>query len=282
MKKMIITADDFGMCSSVNEAIIDCIEVGVVCSTNVMVNMESAGDATLLRQKYPKLSIGIHYNFTVGKPIRSKEEVKTLVNENGFFHSLKDFRKLYHKKKICNAEIISEMEAQYNEFVALCGAPDYWNSHENVHLDFFLYQIFTNKSERLNIMKMRSNQRIYLPASRHQTMSLKWHLFNPIKTLVINTWQNQSKKKGILSPDGLILCLNEEDKFNFEYLCKNIRWAAKNVAELLIHPAKTLGCEYFGDLTDKRLNEYEYYSKHAATGVANENGISICGYNEIN
>ena len=62
-KKLIITADDYGMCDSVNRAIEECIAKKVVLSTNVMTNMECAADAATLREKYPYVSIGIHYNW---------------------------------------------------------------------------------------------------------------------------------------------------------------------------------------------------------------------------
>ena len=45
MRKLIITADDYGMCQIVNDAIDDCIEAGLVTSTNVLVNMEKPSAA---------------------------------------------------------------------------------------------------------------------------------------------------------------------------------------------------------------------------------------------
>ena len=40
MQKIIITADDYGMCDAVDKAIEAGIENGIITTTNVMLNME--------------------------------------------------------------------------------------------------------------------------------------------------------------------------------------------------------------------------------------------------
>ena len=60
-KELIITADDYGMCESVNAAIEACISAGTVLSTNVMTNMPCCESAIQLRQRFPEypwVSIG--------------------------------------------------------------------------------------------------------------------------------------------------------------------------------------------------------------------------------
>ena len=55
MPKIIITADDYGMCDAVDKAIDAGIENGVITTANVMLNMESlenARDLGILLRKY--------------------------------------------------------------------------------------------------------------------------------------------------------------------------------------------------------------------------------------
>jgi predicted glycoside hydrolase/deacetylase ChbG (UPF0249 family) len=92
-KKILITADDFGMCQAVDNAIINLIEAGSITTTNVLVNMETVENAKLLRRNYPDISIGIHWNVTTGKPVSDIRKVKTLVNECGEFYSIGQFKK---------------------------------------------------------------------------------------------------------------------------------------------------------------------------------------------
>lgn len=69
MPKIIITADDYGMCSEVNRAIDEGIENGIITTTNVMTNMAALSEAADLRERYPRLSIGLHWNVTTGRPV---------------------------------------------------------------------------------------------------------------------------------------------------------------------------------------------------------------------
>lgn len=91
--RLIITADDYGMCDSVNRAIDACAEARVVLSTNVMANMDKAEEAFDLKKRFPYISVGIHYNFTVGKPLSPADQVRSLIHQDGTFLSYPEIRK---------------------------------------------------------------------------------------------------------------------------------------------------------------------------------------------
>ena len=73
MKKIIITADDYGMSKGVNEAIDAGIEAGLITSTNVMTNMEYYKEAKKLREK--DVSVGIHWTISAGYPVLNPSEI---------------------------------------------------------------------------------------------------------------------------------------------------------------------------------------------------------------
>ena len=75
MKQFIITADDYGMCSIVDKAIDDCASAGLLTSTNVLVNQDDLEAAKTLRNRFPNVSVGMHWNVTDGKPVCNKNEV---------------------------------------------------------------------------------------------------------------------------------------------------------------------------------------------------------------
>ena len=85
MKKILITADDYGMCQPVDTAIDECIAAGLVTTTNVILNMETLNNAKTLKTRFPHISVGIHWNVTTGKPLLETEQISTLVDENGIF-----------------------------------------------------------------------------------------------------------------------------------------------------------------------------------------------------
>ena len=99
MKKLIITADDYGMSRAVNDAIDAGIDAGLITSTNVMVNMPFFKEALKLKDK-AGVSVGLHWVLACGKPILSSKEIPSLVASNGEFYSYPEFRARLRKKLI--------------------------------------------------------------------------------------------------------------------------------------------------------------------------------------
>ena len=281
-QKLIITADDYGMCESVNRAIDACINAKVVLSTNVMTNMDFANEAADLKHRFPYVSVGLHYNFTVGEPISSLDKVRSLTNSDGEFLSYSKIREKCKNKTYNFDEVVIEMEAQFKRYLEICGAPDYWNTHENVHVYPKLYQLFAEKSLQFGIKKMRSHQRIFVPSSTGKSdKSLMWKITNPIKQILLNSWQESSSKKGISSPDGLLVRMNENDKLNLEYLLGNIDWKKNQTAEIAIHPSIDENNKYFGEITDLRVKEYECFSSPDVLSIANKHNVDIVGFETV-
>lgn len=280
--KLIITADDYGICESVNRAIDECIESKVVLSTNVMTNMEYAFEASELKKKFPYVSVGLHFNFTVGKPLSQIDDIKSLVDENGVFLSFAQIREKCKKHTYKFDDIACEMKAQYQRYLEICGVPDYWNTHENVHVYPGIYQLFRDVSLEFGIRKMRSHQRIFIPSSTGRNdKSLMWTLTNPIKQFMLNSWQSEGKNKGVAAPDGLLVRMNEDDKLNLGYLFEHIQWKKKQIAEIAIHPSTDGNNPCFGEITDLRVKEYECFSSKEVLQFAEKFNIEIVGFEAV-
>lgn len=279
MKKLIITADDYGMCEAVNSAIEECVAAGVVLSTNVMTNMSCCEDASKLKDKFPGLSVGLHYNFTAGKPLSSADKVSSLIDSDGNFLSYNKIREVCKNKAYNYEHVKTEMIAQYKRYIEICGEPDYWNTHQNVHVYPDLYPVFRDISLELGIKKMRSHQRIFVPSSTGKSdKSLKWTITNPVKCRMLDSWQKKSGNMGIKSPDGILVRMNEADKLDLPYLLKNIKWKHNGTAELIIHPSVTPDCEFFGGITEGRVKEYKTFSDSSVKKLAEENGIMLVNF----
>ena len=112
MKKVIINADDFGIKSSVNKAIIECFNSGVIKSTTLMANMPGFGEAiSLAHENNITGKIGIHLTLSEGDPLTSE-----ILNTDLFFHeNNKDLKK--HKKRLFMLRT-HEKRLIFNEFAA--------------------------------------------------------------------------------------------------------------------------------------------------------------------
>lgn len=142
MKKIVINADDFGLTEAVSLGIISGHVEGVISSTSLMVNMDYAKEACKIAKSYPELGLGVHLNVTLGKPIFEASKIPSLVNENGIFHSGKDYSLGLVTPN--EDELLIEFEAQIQNFIEFTGRnPDHINYHHKY--DFFgLFPNITN------------------------------------------------------------------------------------------------------------------------------------------
>ncbi len=130
MKKLIINADDFGLADGCNRGIIDAMKNGIVTSTTVMINMPKAVEAIDLAKKVGIKEMGVHLTLTCGKPLLSKEEVPSLVDENGRF-----YRRVAKLLPLVNLEEVEkELRAQIDEFLKTGLKLTHLDSHHHVHM----------------------------------------------------------------------------------------------------------------------------------------------------
>lgn len=283
MKKMIITADDYGMCSIVDQAIDDCIAAGLVTTTNVIVNMETRQAASRLRAKFPNLSIGMHWNITAGKPISKPDDICTLVNPaTGNFYNVREFFQRCKNKQVDRSHIERELRAQYDIFRDLCGTADYWNTHQNSALNFNTFGIFNNTALKLNITKTRSFRRTYLK-ERKLNSKISAHLTEFAKKVVFDVWFGWLVPcSGTKLPDGRVIYFDDYQKSeSLENICENIVWGSKNIIEMVVHPAISPHHPQFGTLTDVRVKEWKMFTSDKTLQHLESNGVKLVNFDAI-
>jgi predicted glycoside hydrolase/deacetylase ChbG (UPF0249 family) len=274
MHHLIITADDYGMCPEVNRAIEECLAAGALRATCVMANMPYDTDAAQLRRVFPQASIGIHWTLTLGKPAAAPEQVPDLLAPNGQFWPAAEFRRRWLARRISPEQVRHELHAQYTRFVVVAGQPDFWNTHQNVHVLPGLFMVVVALAHELGIPAMRSHRRITVP---RRGSALIYHLSHPVywlKGQIIARWAAAAARYGLRMPAGVVSTPGfGPGKAAVEQIVRQMTWPRHAPAELVIHPATRLIPELFGSLTDSRLREYEVFrdpmlvNRLAAAGV---------------
>ena len=281
-KKMIITADDYGMCSDVDLAIDDCIKAGLLTSTNVIVNIGNLSAAKTLRQRFPTISIGLHWNVTAGKPVSAIKDIPTLIeSQTGEFYKPSVFMKRYSKGLIKFEDLQKELIAQYQIFEETCGKADYWNVHQNSSLNFSTFPAFNKVALKLGINKTRTFKRVYLKEKRLK--GIKANLFEWIKKNVFLYWFGVIiPKSGTLMPDGRVIYFDNKQKSeDLRNIGENILWGKNNIIELVIHPAITDGNPLFGTLSDMRVKEWKMFSSKKTAEYLKTIDIQLVNFNDI-
>lgn len=137
MRKVIINADDFGLCSSVNAAIVACYQAGNLTSTTCMVNMPGTVEAAQLAAANPGLAIGLHFCLTEGKPLTSSP---SLTAANGEFYDRGTLMRRIVRGQVKTQEIAAEFAAQLAKLRSLGIAPTHTDSHQHTHMNPFVFR----------------------------------------------------------------------------------------------------------------------------------------------
>ncbi|MGC8875187.1 MAG: hopanoid biosynthesis-associated protein HpnK [Chloroflexia bacterium] len=146
---LILTADDLGRCSAVNEAIFCAHREGVLTSASLMVTGEASAEAVAMAREHPTLAVGLHLVVLSGRPVLPPEQIPHLVGPDGSFPA--DAFRLGLRcffSRAAQAELAAEIEAQFRRY-AETGLPlDHVDGHCHMHLHPAVLRILLPLAER--------------------------------------------------------------------------------------------------------------------------------------
>src|SRR5208283_4493762 len=85
LKRLIITADDFGLAREVNEAVERAHKDGVLSAASLMVGGAASEDAVQRARRMPRLRVGLHLTLVDDWPVSPAEAIPDLVEKDGRF-----------------------------------------------------------------------------------------------------------------------------------------------------------------------------------------------------
>ncbi len=135
MKKLIVTADDFGAAREVNEAVELAHTKGILTAASLMMSGDAVDDALARARRLPTLRVGLHLVLVDGKPLLSPAAIPALVDRDGRFP--RDLARaginLFFSRD-ARRQLAAEIAAQFDAFVATGLALDHVNAHHHFHL----------------------------------------------------------------------------------------------------------------------------------------------------
>jgi predicted glycoside hydrolase/deacetylase ChbG (UPF0249 family) len=130
MRRLIVTADDFGLTPGVNAGILEAHEHGIVTATSLMVNGIAADAALGWAREHRSLAVGLHFVLTFGRPIGPLDPLGDLVDEDGRFRRLGTGA----HERASSGDVRAELRAQLRRFDEAVGRPPtHIDGHHHVH-----------------------------------------------------------------------------------------------------------------------------------------------------
>jgi hopanoid biosynthesis associated protein HpnK len=135
LKRLIITADDFGVSREVNDAVEAGHRCGVLSAASLMVSAPAAADAAARAQRMPSLRVGLHLVLVDGRPLLPAAAVRQLVDGNGVFHAnMAALATVIAFSRQARRQLAAEINAQFAAFSAMGVSLDHCNAHQHFHL----------------------------------------------------------------------------------------------------------------------------------------------------
>ena len=144
-KLLIVHADDVGVTHSVNAATIKALDSGLVNSASLMVPCPWFPEIAEYAKSHPAVDFGLHLTLTSERvyyrwsPVASNDKVRSLVDENGYFHH--DWTAT---TRIDPKEVELELSAQIDRAYAMGVRPTHLDSHQ--------YRLYENGKDLFEVV----------------------------------------------------------------------------------------------------------------------------------
>jgi predicted glycoside hydrolase/deacetylase ChbG (UPF0249 family) len=159
-KKIIITADDLGINSHINQGIIESFQQGILTSTALLMNAPETQQGIALVKKHPDLEVGIHLSIVEGISLRKSESTITdsiqyFDNKICLIKNWKDFLKKYFLQQINFSELEEELELQIRSFLAHFTHIPFLNGTQHMHIMPGVWKIVLKLAKKYSVKSIR-------------------------------------------------------------------------------------------------------------------------------
>jgi hopanoid biosynthesis associated protein HpnK len=280
-RRLIINADDFGLCEGVNRGIEQAHRQGVLTSATIMANMPAADEAVKIAKKLPKLGVGVHLNLTEGPALSKNAAVKVLVNSAGeFVYSLAAISILSTAVHTVRRAIRTELSAQIRWVIDKGIQPTHLDSHKHIHC---FPAIFTIVCELMRRFKIPAVRWAFEPKP---VTKVPWPLTDSSERKKANIIRimariNRMQEKSFFKNDCLF-GIAHTGKIDTSYFKAVSIYNQSQVAEVVTHPGYAEGLEPDKTrLIHHRKAELDALCDERTKRYLKETGIKLVHYGQI-
>lgn len=239
MKRLIVTADDFGLSTEVNEAVEEAHRDGILTAASLMVSAPAAKDAVARALRLPSLRVGLHLVMVEAWPTLPPSELPDLVGSDGLFR--RDMGRLgldLAVKRAARRQLSAEITAQFDAFRAT-GLP---LDHVNAHKHFHVHPLIAGRV--LAIGRGYGMRAIRVPRESRAILRAAEPRANPKPALDIAPWAAllavRARQAGLLIPDRT-LGLAWSGAMHPDRVAGLLRHLPDGLTELYTHPGTAGG-----------------------------------------
>ena len=270
-RRLIVNADDFGLSSSVNAAVIQAHCNGILTTASLMVNEPGCAEAVRLAQENPRLGTGLHLTLLMGHSALAPAAIPGLVNARGeFSNSPVGVGMDYFFKGKLRSQLRAEIHAQFEKFHATGLKLDHVNGHLHLHLHPVIFSILMEDAGKLGIRHLRLT-RDCLARSRRMAAG-RW--FYRVSHAGIYEWLSNRARRPLeqrgIRHAQITFGLLQDSQVDEDYILKLLPELPAGDSELYSHPS-----------LDKFKHEYEALVSPRVKALVAVQGIQLIRYQDL-
>ncbi len=238
MRRLIITADDFGSSAAVNRAVARAARAGVLSAASLMVGAPCAAEAVEIAKGLPGLAVGLHLVLTDGTATLPAAQLPGLVEAGGRFrHGMVYDAFRYALSPRLRAEAQREIRAQFLAFRATGLPLDHVNAHKHFHLHPLLLRLVLDTGREFGLQAVRVPAEPWSFVARsgpaalaHRTLLSPWlaHL------------RHELVRRGIRHNDR-VFGLSGSGRFDAALMKRVLAQLPPGITEIYVHPSEGAG-----------------------------------------
>jgi chitin disaccharide deacetylase len=240
LKRVIFTADDFGLSPAVNAAVEQAHREGVLSSASLMVGAAAAAEAVACARRNPDLAVGLHLVVVCGRAVLPVSAIPNLVEGNGeLTTNLVSAGFNYFFSRRARHQLAAEIRAQFEAFRATGLKLAHVDAHHHMHLHPTVLSLMLEIGADFGMRAVR------VPVD---PPSLAWlsgdggRAARTLRTLLLTPWCHHVRKalhrRGIATADRLV-GLHDTGRMHAARVVKVLRELPEGTTEIFFHPADT-------------------------------------------
>jgi len=167
MRRLIVTADDFGLAIPVNEAVERAHLHGILSTASLMVAAPETADAVERARRLSKLRVGLHVVLVNGRPALAPDLVPDLVDSQGrFAANLFAAGVRYFFKPGVRRQLEDEIREQFRLFAQTGLQLDHANAQNHMHVHPTILSLIVKVGREFGLRAIRIPNEPFGPAWR--------------------------------------------------------------------------------------------------------------------
>ncbi len=277
-KKLIINADDFGVSSSVNRAVIKGWTEGILTSASLMVTGEAFDEAVALARENPALQVGLHLTLVQGRAALKHKGFPSLTDQQDNFPEDPVFAgmRMFFLKPL-QKQLEREIEAQIVRFLETGLQFSHIDGHVNIHMHPTVFDILCRLMPKYGISSFRlSRERLgpelSISTTRTPGKAVDAFIFRSLAKRCQPELQRRrisfaAEVKGLLS----------SGRITEKYLLKALENLQDGTTEIYLHPSESDSPDLPGY---RQKDELEALLSQNVRDMIRSKGIQLCNYRD--